>query len=209
MPTKDGHSKTLLGAEAGVTAPARPVLMSRTFSTSESVSWAGTVLPLTACVAIWGIRDTAPVQVAWLTVAHGVIGTAAFAWTVLQLSWRWRSPRPPRAVSTRPKPRLVAIYALLVLQPLIAMASSMLHGSHATVFGIPLPSVLPVEQDAARQVDRLHGVNAVLLLSLIALHVGGILRARRYSSTSCPPVMGLNDGATSSMMSAGGPPGRS
>lgn len=177
MPTIDAHSNISSEAEGAPPVPS--------FGASHSVSWAGTALPLTACAAIWGIGDAAPAQVAWLTIAHGVIGTIAFAWTILQLALRWRSPRAAKAIASRPKPKLVAIYALLVLQPLLAIASSMLHGDHATIFGVPVPSVLPMDPHAALQVDRLHGGNALLLLTLIALHVRDALRG---SSSSERPI---------------------
>ena len=71
---------------------------------------------------------------------------------------------------------------MLVLQSLLAIASSMLHGDHATLFAIPLPSVLPMNQHAARQIDRLQGGNALLLLALIAVHIGNTVRSLRQRS---------------------------
>jgi cytochrome b561 len=160
-------------AETEMIQAGRVVSPIRLLSAAESVSWAGTALPLTVCAAIWGIGDAAPAEVAWLTIAHGVIGTVASVWTVLQLALRWWAPRASRkATASWPKARLLAIYALLVLQPMLAIASSMLHGDHVTLFGILLPSVLPMNQQAALQVDRLHGGNAIALLALIALHIG-------------------------------------
>ena len=146
----------------------------------QAAGWAGTVLPLSACAAIWGIGDASAADVAWLTVAHDVIGTAASAWTILQLGLRWRTPRAPgKAAPSWPKPTLAAIYALLLLQPLLAIAGAMLHGDHASLFGIRLPSVLPVDQRAAFQVNRLKGGNALLLLALIAVHLGDTLLSLR------------------------------
>ena len=169
MPATDGFPDASPRAGSGRTTPG---------GASHSAGWAGTVLPLTACAAIWGIGDASPAGVAWLTLAHDVIGAAASAWTVLQLALRWHAPHATRRhADSRPKPMLVVIYALLVLQPLLAIAATMLHGDHATLFGIPLPSVLPVDRDAALQVSTLHGWNALLLLALIALQVGRVLRS--------------------------------
>ena len=156
MPTTDKHSNTALQAASEPAARTAPPI--RRFGAQDTVSWAGTALPLVACAAIWGIGDASPAGVAWLTVAHGAIGTVASAWTVVQLALIWRTPRASRkAVLFWPRPRLLLIYALLVLQPLFAIASGMLHGDHVTLFGIPLPSVLPKDQHAALQLDRLHG----------------------------------------------------
>lgn len=109
-----------------------------------------------------------------------MIGTAASAWTVFQLALRWRAARTSRrAGAFWPKPSLIALYALLGLQPLIAVAASMLHGDQATLFGIKLPPVLPVDVNSAVQADRLHGAVAVLLLILIALQVEHAMRMLR------------------------------
>lgn len=68
------------------------------------------------------------------------------------------------------------MYTLLTLQPMLAIASSMLHGTRATLFWIPLPSVLPVNQWVAVQVDRVHGINAIVLLGVIAWQVASALQ---------------------------------
>ena len=73
MPRADEHPG---GSQEIGSAAAAP---SGKFGAVQSVGWAGTALPLTACVAIWGIGDSAPAEVAWLAFAHGVIGTAASA----------------------------------------------------------------------------------------------------------------------------------
>lgn len=164
---------------------------------TQSVGWAGTVLPLSACAAIWGIGDASATDVVWLTVAHDVIGTAASVWTVLQLGLKWRAPRAPRkAASSWPKPTLAVIYTLLVLQPLLAIAGAMLHGDHASLFGIGLPSILPVDQHAALQVSRLKGGNALLLLALIALHLGNVLPTLRWRSRQETGQTATDDGIT-------------
>ncbi len=187
MPPADDRRDGIENAAAGLAAPGHVKRPRRPFGAAKSVSWAGTALPLTACVAIWGIGDAAPAEVAWLTIAHGIIGTAASVWTVLQLALRWQAPKASsKAAASWPRPSLLAIYILLLLQPLLAIASSMLHGDNATLFGIPLPSVLPTDQHAALQVDRLHGGNALLLLALIAFHVGKALQSFRRPSTEGP-----------------------
>ena len=184
MQATDERTNTLRHAEAEMVLPGRTVSPIRRLGAADSASWAGTALPLTACVAIWGIGDAAPAGVAWLTIAHGVIGTVASVWTVLQLAARWWAPRVSRpAVASWPKPRLLAIYALLVLQPMLAIASSMLHGGHTTLFGILLPSVLPVSQHAALQVDRLHGGNAIALPGPDRAAYRGRVRPWRQRST--------------------------
>ena len=147
---------------------------------AQSISWAGTALPLAACATIWGLGSSSPATAAWLSFAHGLIGTAASAWTVLQLFHKWRTPRSLRKpVPFLSKASLLALYGLLAMQSLLAMAASMLHGEEATLFWIRLPSVLHANAIAAFEIDRLHGCNALLLLGLITMHIRGALRALR------------------------------
>ena len=61
---------------------------------------------------------------------------------------------------------------MLIVQPLLGMLGTMLHGDRATVFGsLLLPKVLPVNQPLARAVFVLHGWTGMALLGLIGLHV--------------------------------------
>ena len=147
--------------------------------TEQSVSWAGMTIPLIACAAIWGIGDAAAANAAWLTGLHSVIGAAASAWTVLRFVRRRISPRPPQPAALWASASLPILYGLLVAQPLLAAAGSMLHGGRARLFGIKLPTILPVDQVWAGHIDQLHGWNALLLLLLIAAHIAATLSTVR------------------------------
>jgi cytochrome b561 len=143
---------------------------------SQSVNWVSTALPLTTCLIVWGSGEASPPHMEWLPIAHDLIGTAASAWTVLQLMLRW-SILKGRWISKLSWPGLglMSMYALLTLQPMLATASSMLHGTSATLFWIPLPSVLPENPSIALYVDRVHGINAIVLLGVIGWQVGSAL----------------------------------
>ena len=53
----------------------------------------------------------------------------------------------------------------------------MLHGGDVTLFGMALPSILPMNHTVALRIDALHGWNALLLLGSIAVQVAGAFRA--------------------------------
>ena len=99
---------------------------------------------------------------------------------MLQIILKWVVLRDRLLKRAWPGLSLVVMYALLTLQPVLAIASSMLHGTRATLFWIPLPSVLPVNPWAALQVDRAHGINAIVLLGVIAWQVASALRIVLY-----------------------------
>ena len=153
-------------------------------SAGQTVSWAGMTLPIIACAAIWGIGDADAANAVWLTTLHSGIAAAATAWTVLRFVLRRHAPPRPTPASDAPwgpwvSASLPALYALLVVQPLLAAAGSMLHGRAATLFGIPLPAILPMDPSWADRIDQIHGCNALLLLGLIAAQIASAVSAAR------------------------------
>jgi cytochrome b561 len=159
---------------------------------ARPISWSGMAVPLMACTAIWGIGDAAPKTVAWLAVLHGTVTFAASGWTILRLLLvrRTHSVVPRKHRLLLPPASLMVLYSLLILQPGLAVLASMLHGNPTTLFAIPLPSVLPANQTMAREIDHLHGYNALLLLLLISAHIAASwreLQRIKTPSTSLPP----------------------
>jgi cytochrome b561 len=147
-------------------------------------------VPVMACAAIWGIGNAAPKTVAWLAVLHGTVTFAASGWTILRLLLVRRThgmtPRERRLLL--PPTGLTVLYSLLILQPGLAVLASMLHGNPTTLFEIPLPSVLPANQIMARQIDHLHGYNALLLLLLISAHGAATWRELQRTKTHSTPA---------------------
>jgi hypothetical protein len=141
----------------------------------QSASWISTGVPLATCVMIWGVEGGPFTHAPWLTVLHDAVGAAASAWTALQIFLKGLALHRGRreiAKASWPHPGLMALCALMTLQPTLAIASSMLHGSPVTIFGVPVLSVLPVSLKLAGMVDQFHLFNALILLSVIAVQVG-------------------------------------
>ena len=154
-------------------------------SMAQTVSWAALALPLLACVAIWGIGDSSTVSVARLSVVHTVVGATAAAWTVLRFVLRWRlGQASPMSTKRMPPAGLVVLYTLLFLQPILLMTGSMSHGQSLTLFGISLPSMLPVNSMVARDIDELHGWNALTLLGLILVQIANAFCTGQHQRSS-------------------------
>jgi hypothetical protein len=165
-------------ARVATAANTHDVRMGTRVDAAQSASWISTALPLTTCVMVWGLGDASPAHMPWLPIMHDLIGAAASAWTMLQLTLKWVILRRRRASKLSwPGPGLLVMYAMLTLQPALAIASSMLHGTRATLFWTPLPSVLPANPWVALQIDRVHGINAVALLGVITWQIGSALRS--------------------------------
>ena len=166
----------------------------------RAVDWAGKALPLGTCLAIWAIGTTATPETAWLATLHEFLGVLVLIFTAVRLMWRQPAP-----VSSRPAQRsavrrhaarvsIVLLYALLVVQPLLSLAGSMLRGERITVFGgIAVPAFLSANQPLAHLVFQLQGWNALLLLILISMHIAAALYrhcVRRGEALSGPPAEG-------------------
>lgn len=65
---------------------------------------------------------------------------------------------------------------MLIVQPLLGLAASLLHGDRTVLFGgVVLPVVLPEDRALAHQVFQVHDWTALVLLVLISLHATAAL----------------------------------
>jgi cytochrome b561 len=144
----------------------------------RALHWATAVLLLGAYVAAWSIEDAADrAEATRLTMLHRSMGLTVLVLTVLRIAWRQRSTAPrlpadmPAAQRFAARVTVMVLYGLLVAQPLIGLAASMLDGDRILVWGSFLvPNSLPVNRGIAGAVFRLHEWCALALLALIGLH---------------------------------------
>lgn len=117
-----------------------------------------------------------------LNAWHVSIGPTILVLTLLRLAWRLthRPPPPPRDLA----PALQALarathwgfYVLLIVLPLLGWISASAYGVRPYLLGVvPLPLIAPEDKALAETVGRMHGVLALVLLALVALHVAGAM----------------------------------
>lgn len=176
-----GASGAAVCAAAAAAAPAEEV---RGYALSmRAMHWATVALLLGGYVAVWSIGSAATgAQAAWLAMLHRSFGLTILALTLVRFAWRQRARVPPLPAALPAVQRfgarasVVVLYAILVSQPVLGLAGSMLHGDRITVFGdVVLPNLLPVARPLARQVFQVHGWIALLLLAVIGVHVAAAL----------------------------------
>jgi cytochrome b561 len=149
----------------------------------QAMHWATAALLVGAYPAAWMIGTIASgAETAWLVMLHRSFGVAILLLTGLRLVCRQHMGVPPlpadvpATLRRAARARDVLFYVLLILQPLLGLVGSMLFGDRIVLFGgIVLPLLLPVKRALGRQVFHVHGLIALLLLTLIGLHVAAAL----------------------------------
>jgi hypothetical protein len=135
--------------------------------------WMGTALPVGVCASIWLLGSGA----GWL---------AMLLWTILRLAKR-RYRISPVQVGLQMRtwlgntpPALHMLYALLALQSVLAG------------FG----HILAVDTALGRDITRVHGVNAVLLLALVGWQIRGEVCGGLFSTAAkaAPPLRATGSG---------------
>ncbi|MGH8620462.1 MAG: cytochrome b [Burkholderiales bacterium] len=113
---------------------------------------------------------------------HESLGVIVFVLVVIRLVNRWRNPPPPLPAETPAAVRLgahvnqLALYALLVLMPVIGFLATNAWGFPLSVFGVlPLPAPIGKNEELAKLLSLLHWSGAIAIGLLILGHLSGVL----------------------------------
>lgn len=114
---------------------------------------------------------------------HKSIGLTVFALLLLRVAWRVFNPPPPPPPGLAPWQRTLsgaahlALYALMVLQPLTGYISSSFAGYGTSWFGlVRLPDWGGKNPDLNELFSTVHESCSVALALVVAVHVAGALR---------------------------------
>ena len=150
--------------------------------TLRTLHWLTALLLAGPYAAIWAVPSVAEATADTLAMLHRSCGITVLGLTLLRLLRRAVTPplTPPPDIGPAQqwaaRANVAALYALLLLQPALGIAGTMLSGEPATVFGpFLLPRLLPLAPHAAERLFTLHGWVAMALLALVALHVAAAL----------------------------------
>ena len=113
---------------------------------------------------------------------HLSIGSTILFVMLLRLGWRLTHPVPPSPADLPLPLRMVsrathwAFYTVLIILPLLGWAAASAYGAQVNLFGfIPLPALGAKDIPLGERIGDLHGILAVALLGLMALHIAGVM----------------------------------
>jgi len=152
---------------------------------SRWLHWLTAVLVVVVIVfGVW-IRYFEPADEAFklrLYNIHESFGVIVFVLTLIRVVNRWRHPPPPLPPDTPAVIRLaahtshMALYALLLLMPVIGFLATNAWGFPLSVFGVlPLPVPLGKDEDLAKILSFLHWCGAITIVLLIGAHLMGVI----------------------------------
>jgi cytochrome b561 len=121
-------------------------------------------------------------QAAILTQLHRSFGLAVWIVTLGRFAWRqfarfpnWPADMPP-AMRFAAHGSEIALYALLIVQPILGLLQTNADGDRANLFFLGrLPALIGEDHALARQLLNVHQAVGFLLLGLIALHAAAAL----------------------------------
>ena len=113
---------------------------------------------------------------------HRSFGALTLTLTGFRLLWRLYSPPPPMVTGLPAwqyviaRVTHVALYVLLFAVPLVGWAGTSAFGARIPVFGLfELPMLLEKNKEVADILLPLHGILALTLCALLAMHIGAAL----------------------------------
>lgn len=113
---------------------------------------------------------------------HESTGVVVFVLALIRLLNRWRHPPPPLAPGTPAIIHLAAgvthaaLYALLLLMPVVGFLATNAWGFPLTVYGVlPMPVPLGKNEDLAKLLSLLHWSGALAMVLLIGGHLVGVV----------------------------------
>lgn len=122
----------------------------------QTVHWLTPLLLITLYVRAWSIDGAGSrEEAAWRVMMHRSFGLCLLLLTLLRLRLRQNTVLPklpadlPRLQSLAARGMTIMLYGMLVLQPLLGLIASQLHGDRVRIFGIlTLPLLLPTNRGA-------------------------------------------------------------
>jgi cytochrome b561 len=130
---------------------------------------------------------------------HKSVGLTILALMIVRLAWRARHPAPalppmPRWQARVARTTHVALYAALLLQPLVGYLGSEVSGYPVKYFGLTLPGWAGKHEALKEVLSLVHLATSWAIATLVTLHVAGALKHALVERDGLLARMGLGRG---------------
>jgi len=137
-------------------------------------------IPLGFYMVNYGERTNFAPPTGQMYDSHKLIGMLILLFVLARIAYRMLHGAPGDEPTLEPWQRIVShathwgIYALLLIVPITGWLATSAYGPFQP-FGIPLPRLLGDDQGLAERIYGVHKGTAILLVLLVAMHVGAAL----------------------------------
>lgn len=159
--------------------------------TIRVLHWLMAALLLTLIAIGWWMSDLPkedPSKLSFILL-HKSLGVTALLLIIGRLGVRFMTKAPalpesiPATEQKAAKLAHLALYGLMIAIPLSGYVMSMASGYGIEWFGIKLHNYIGVDLELAETLSEVHEILPNILLVVVALHIAGVIKHRRFSAT--------------------------
>ncbi|MEQ9520777.1 MAG: cytochrome b/b6 domain-containing protein [Parvibaculum sp.] len=147
---------------------------------AKTLHWIVALFMIVMLTFGWGLEDMEIDEKVQTLVIHSSLGASVFLLMIARLLWR-RGHTPPALPDHMPAWQVTAskmshhsLYFFVILQPLFGLGQSMFADYDVRPFGLFSVS-MGANEGLHKIFHVLHGLNGMLLVALVALHVAAAL----------------------------------
>lgn len=168
-----------MNAPGPVQTVAFRLIPTRFDAVSMTLHWLTAALVAAQLVGGWSLSLVQDDQAAeQLLALHRSLGVVLWAVVAARLIWRSRwAVKPPLPPTMPPAQKAaarvveLALYGLLLLQPLTGLGHSLARGKSFQLFWVRVPTLMARDKPLSGLLHDVHATTAKVLLALIAMHV--------------------------------------
>ncbi|MES2056485.1 MAG: cytochrome b [Pseudomonadota bacterium] len=179
-----------------IDSPAVAEEVQRHDAVSMTLHWLTLLLLIVLFWTAWAREEVSDGDTAALLLTvHRSTGVLIWAVTLFRLAWKTTAARTPALPSGMPRAQRwaaraseVALYLILVAQPITGFVQSIARGKPLPLLGLSVPAVMARDEALTHLFHDIHETTATVLLVLVGLHAcaallhGIVLRDGVFSS---------------------------
>lgn len=150
---------------------------------SMALHWLTLLLILALFGTAWANERASDGDTALMLLAlHRSLGLLVWLVTLVRLTWKLGRGSKPPLPATMPRIQVLAaranalaLYAILLAQPVTGLLQSVARGQATSLLGLDLPAMMARSGKLAHLAHDLHETTSTVLLALVGLHAGAAL----------------------------------